>query len=209
MEYTKTQTILDDRVHIFKTTTDVSQYIRDIIELEETITAEYLSQYMYRFDEDVTEILSHKLRFQYDIFASLPILDTIRDQYVQAFISTPHERGKYALHGWANVGYVGDSIGWHNHITSYYGFSYIYTSGSTTEIRMKDETPSHTIDGEDGVFVIAPGRITPHRTSVWDNDSHPRITLAFNIIKLDGNAVHDRQYISLLKPGLGLYKFDA
>jgi hypothetical protein len=97
----------------------------------------------------------------------------------------PYE--EHHIQCWLNVYYKGEFIDWHGHWTpehkSWHGF-YCVDVEPNSYTTYKHHTLPNPINviSEDNLLVISRSDNDRHRSSEWNNENKPRITIAFDIV---------------------------
>jgi hypothetical protein len=91
---------------------------------------------------------------------------------------------------WINRFNKDENIDWHRHwhpeINSWHGFYCAYVEpNSTTTYRVPGVKQEVVIPSKDNLLVLSRSDGDEHRSSEWNNETHPRITIAFDIIPRD------------------------
>lgn len=101
---------------------------------------------------------------------------------------------------WLNFYKKGDFIDWHTHQTpelrAWHGFICVDTEpGSYTSYKWDPKVyPSRKdiildVQSKDGLIVLGPSKGDVHRSSEWEFDDRPRITIAFDILPAESVSV--------------------
>ena len=95
----------------------------------------------------------------------------------------------YMLKSWLNVYRVGQRIDWHNHWEHnkgvWHGFYCVQVGNSFTSYRIPESQQDIVVPSVDGRLVFGKSDGDQHRSSVWEDISMPRITIAFDIIPIE------------------------
>jgi len=93
------------------------------------------------------------------------------------------------LKSWLNVYRVGQSIDWHTHWEVekrvWHGFYCVQVGDSNTTYRIPGSQNDVVVPSIDGRLVFGKSNGDQHRSSVWNDESMPRITIAFDIIPIE------------------------
>ena len=95
----------------------------------------------------------------------------------------------HVLQCWLNVFRDNEYIDWHGHwppeMRAIHGFYCVNVTPSFTEYKFK-HIPGKVfkVDSKEGLMVFGKSNNDLHRSSPWNNNSEPRVTIAFDIIPL-------------------------
>lgn len=95
---------------------------------------------------------------------------------------------KHYMQCWLNYYRKGEFIDWHGHqkseLQAWHGFLCVDTEpGSSTSYKWKENLDKIIeIPSKDGLIVIGPSNGDLHRSSEWEFEDRPRITIAFDIM---------------------------
>jgi hypothetical protein len=94
---------------------------------------------------------------------------------------------KYYIQCWLNVYNKGEFIGWHTHwppeAKAWHGFYCVYTEpNSGTHYRLPPDDKQIFVPSEDNLIVISKSDGDLHMSTEWTDETHPRVTIAFDII---------------------------
>jgi len=99
---------------------------------------------------------------------------------------------RYYIRCWVNLFRKGQNIDWHDHWPSeyetYHGFYCVNTEGensSFTSYKIIGADEEIVIDSKDGLLVFGKSEKDKHKSSPWENEGKPRVTIAFDVIPLD------------------------
>jgi len=95
----------------------------------------------------------------------------------------------YMIQSWMNIYRKNEYINWHNHWESQYdvwhGFYCVQVGNSHTLYDIPGAPTHIKIDSKEGLLVVGKSKGDKHSSSIWLDDTEPRITLAFDIIPCD------------------------
>jgi hypothetical protein len=107
----------------------------------------------------------------------------------------PHRR--YYIRCWVNLFRKGQHVNWHGHWPSdcetYHGFYCVNTEGensSFTSYRIPYVDKEIVIDSKDGLLVFGKSENDQHKSSPWENEGRPRVTIAFDVIPWNKTMPH-------------------
>jgi hypothetical protein len=94
----------------------------------------------------------------------------------------------YVLKGWMNVYEAGKNIKWHGHwpieYEAWHGFYCVQVGESATLYQIPGREDVIKIKSKEGLLVVGKSAGDEHRSTVWNDTSMPRITIAFDVIPL-------------------------
>jgi len=142
------------------------------------------SNYMY-FAKGST---STQLYETYNIFlCHLPGISETYELVTSYFKSKNSDYKKYAISGWVNVHNNGGYLDWHIHGSDinvhddrWHGYVCVNAEPSNTYYKTENNEIK-TINNKNGYITLSAAGMQ-HRTSAWENDKEPRITIAFDCI---------------------------
>jgi hypothetical protein len=95
----------------------------------------------------------------------------------------------YVIKSWLNVYRAGQNIDWHGHWAEeskvWHGFYCAQVRDSATYYKIPEVKEVITVPSEEGLLVMGKSAGDKHRSSDWQNNAMPRITLAFDIIPIE------------------------
>jgi len=97
----------------------------------------------------------------------------------------------YALKSWMNIFRKGENVNPHHHFEpefdAWHGFYCVNVgkNASYTTYKIPDVEKEIVVPSKNGLLVIGRSRDDRHWSSVWEDDTQPRITLAFDICPID------------------------
>ena len=122
------------------------------------------------------------LMYPYDEFHNLYF--EIQKMFRECYPTVKHQ---YYIQCWLNVYNKGDYIDWHRHWSEpdcFHGFFCVNTeteqSGTAYKIEGVDQPV--VINSEDNLMILSPSSHDLHRSSPWNIEYEPRITIAFDLV---------------------------
>jgi hypothetical protein len=121
------------------------------------------------------------------------LLRALRETYgfLRGQIGAP--RVPVSVQSWYNVHRAGQRLHRHVHEARYIGSFCAYGEGSFTRYGPSAETDEsdYALPNHDGQLLVTLGRNHYHEVSVWEDEAHPRVSYAFDIVgggeeKVDG-----------------------
>ena len=95
----------------------------------------------------------------------------------------------YMIKCWLNVFRKGEKVDWHNHWPAYkkvwHGFYCVQVGESFTEYRIPKVKDIVKVKSKEGLLVVGKSEDDQHRSSPWNEEQRPRITVAFDIVPID------------------------
>ena len=95
----------------------------------------------------------------------------------------------YVIKSWLNVFRKGEKVDWHKHWPAdkkvWHGFYCVQVGDSYTEYEIPNEKEIIKVISEEGLLVVGKSDDDRHRSSPWNEDHRPRITIAFDIVPID------------------------
>jgi hypothetical protein len=95
----------------------------------------------------------------------------------------------YMLKSWLNVFRKGQKINWHSHwgpqFKVWHGFYCVNTEESYTEYSIPNVKDIIKVKSENGLLVFGKSDGDLHKSSEWQNNEVPRITIAFDVVPID------------------------
>jgi hypothetical protein len=111
------------------------------------------------------------------------------------------ENKSYVLKSWVNIYRKGEKIDWHGHWPSeqkvWHGFYCVQVGESFTEYKIPNNDQIIKVKSEEGLLVFGKSDGDLHRSSEWNDENKPRVTIAFDIIPIESldNKLNQKQYI--------------
>jgi len=131
--------------------------------------------------------------FKRYILFSVPSINIVRLYKMMQDVLPPllQPGRNYVLQSWLNVYRKGEKIDWHNHWSpeydGYHGFYCVDVEEmpSSTLYKFPDVSQDiTTIPSKNGRLVFGKSNNDQHTSTLWDCDSKPRITIAFDIVPI-------------------------
>ena len=95
----------------------------------------------------------------------------------------------YMIKCWLNVFRKGEKVDWHNHWPAHkkvwHGFYCVQVGDSFTEYRIPKVKDVVKVKSKEGLLVVGKSEDDQHRSSPWNEEQRPRITVAFDIVPID------------------------
>ena len=95
----------------------------------------------------------------------------------------------YMIKCWLNVFRKGEKVDWHNHWPAYkkvwHGFYCVQVGDSFTEYKIPKVNNIVKVKSKEGLLVVGKSEDDQHRSSPWNEEQRPRITVAFDIVPID------------------------
>jgi hypothetical protein len=95
----------------------------------------------------------------------------------------------YVIKSWLNVYRAGQKIDWHGHWAEeskvWHGFYCAQVGDSATYYKIPEVKEVITVPSKEGLLVMGKSAGDKHRSSDWQDNAMPRITLAFDIIPIE------------------------
>lgn len=123
----------------------------------------------------------------YNLF-TFPVPESIRlykelKKYCLPFLDSNES---YWIQCWINVFRKGDFIDWHDHWASkfkvWHGFYCVDVDNSFTEYKLPNVKNIIKVPSKEGRLVFGKSDGDKHKSSKWENENKPRITIAFDIV---------------------------
>jgi hypothetical protein len=111
------------------------------------------------------------------------------------------ENTNYVIKSWVNLFKKGEKIDWHGHWHSkakvWHGFYCVQVGESFTEYKIPNYDEIIKIKSKEGLLVFGKSEGDLHKSSEWNDENKPRITIAFDIIPIESihNKLQQNQYI--------------
>jgi hypothetical protein len=111
------------------------------------------------------------------------------------------ENTNYVIKSWVNLFKKGEKIDWHGHWPSeakvWHGFYCVQVGESFTEYKIPNYDEIIKIKSKEGLLVFGKSEGDLHKSSEWNDENKPRITIAFDIIPIGSihNKLQQNQYI--------------
>ena len=110
-------------------------------------------------------------------------------KHITPFLET---KSAYMLKSWLNVYRAGQQISWHRHwpppMRVWHGFYCAQVGESATYYKIPGLEETITVPSKEGRLVFGKSDGDEHCSSIWTDESIPRLTLAFDIIPVDSIA---------------------
>jgi len=95
----------------------------------------------------------------------------------------------YVIKSWLNVFRKGEKVDWHKHWPAdkkvWHGFYCVQVGDSHTEYQIPNVEQILKIESEEGLMVVGKSENDRHRSSIWNEEHRPRITIAFDIVPIE------------------------
>ena len=95
----------------------------------------------------------------------------------------------YMIKSWVNVFRKGEKVDWHNHWPAdkkvWHGFYCVQVGDSHTDYRIPKVPHITRVVSKEGLLVVGKSEDDQHRSSPWNENKRPRITIAFDIVPID------------------------
>lgn len=95
----------------------------------------------------------------------------------------------YVIKSWLNIFRKGEKVDWHKHWPAHkkvwHGFYCVQVGNSYTEYEIPNVGQIVKVHSDEGLLVVGKSDNDRHRSSPWDEESRPRITIAFDIIPIE------------------------
>jgi hypothetical protein len=92
----------------------------------------------------------------------------------------------YVIKSWMNVYRNGEYVDWHKHWRPesrvWHGFYCVNVGDSATYYKIPGSKQVITVPSKEGLIVVGKSEDDEHRSSMWNDETNPRITLAFDIV---------------------------
>jgi len=134
---------------------------------------------------------STKIYDSYNIFLNhRPGFATLYERIVNSFKEKVDNPKEYAISGWVNVYNSGGFLDWHTHGVypdgyfdeRWHGYFCVNAEPSKTLYRDNEtERLIKSVENRNGWLTMSPGG-HQHRTTPWEDQDKPRITIAFDIL---------------------------
>jgi len=95
----------------------------------------------------------------------------------------------YVIKSWMNVYRSGEYVDWHKHWRPesrvWHGFYCANVGDSATYYKIPGSKQVITVPSKEGLLVVGKSEDDEHRSSMWNDETKPRITLAFDIVPVE------------------------
>lgn len=101
-----------------------------------------------------------------------------------------HYKSTYYIESWINVYHKGEYIDWHGHwdssFKSWHGFYCVDVEpNSGTYYRLSNDHEEYFVPSKNNLLVLSKSDRDQHKTTPWEDEKRPRITIAFNILPIE------------------------
>ena len=162
-------------------------------------TESYLKQYLLNKKEDnffygsfTTSHYNDYNLFTFPVPESIKLYEELK-KYCYPFLDL---NVNYWIQCWVNIFRKGDFIDWHGHwgpeYNVWHGFYCVDVGNSFTEYKIPNVKDIIKVPSKESRLIFGKSNGDRHKSSKWDNDNKPRITIAFDIVPYTTLIIEDQ-----------------